>query len=150
MRSVIKNPEIISELKGLYIKKGILSPADVVSMARNPKSALHDSFEWDDSRAAEAYRIDQARGILQIVVEYLPSAPDIMSRVFISISDDANNGGGYRAMVDVLNDKDMRKTLVMDALNELQKFEHQYKAIKELVLIFSAIKKTRRRLGVAR
>jgi len=46
---------------------GVLYPADVVEAARNPNSAMHSQFEWDDSEAAEAYRLQQARALIRRV-----------------------------------------------------------------------------------
>jgi hypothetical protein len=46
---------------------GVLHPADVVEAARNPNSAMHNQFEWDDSEAAEAYRLQQARALIRRV-----------------------------------------------------------------------------------
>lgn len=46
---------------------GALRPDDVVDDARDPKSPLHDQFEWDDSVAAHKYRISQARTLIKTV-----------------------------------------------------------------------------------
>lgn len=36
---------------------GRLTPAEVLEEARNPESPLHDQFTWDDTEAAEKYRL---------------------------------------------------------------------------------------------
>jgi hypothetical protein len=46
---------------------GVLHPADVIAAARNPNSAMHGQFEWDNSEAAEAYRLQQARALIRRV-----------------------------------------------------------------------------------
>ncbi len=46
---------------------GRLTPGAVVEAARSPNSALHRHFEWDDRKAAEAYRRDQAREIIAVI-----------------------------------------------------------------------------------
>ena len=41
---------------------GKLRPKDVVEFARNPATALHECFEWDDKKAAVQGRLwEQAR-----------------------------------------------------------------------------------------
>ena len=35
---------------------GSVSPEHVVARARNPSSALHDAFDWDDTEAARQWR----------------------------------------------------------------------------------------------
>lgn len=46
---------------------GRLTPASVVNAARDPSSPLHAHFEWDESKAAHAYRLDQARALIRSV-----------------------------------------------------------------------------------
>ena len=53
--------EKLVELQDVY---GSLSAEIVVREARNKKSVLHRIFEWDDTRAAEKYRLYQARLLL--------------------------------------------------------------------------------------
>lgn len=43
-------------LQAIYDKNGRLTPQLVVNAAKNPKSALHSRFEWDDTKAAARYR----------------------------------------------------------------------------------------------
>jgi hypothetical protein len=57
---------IKEELEAIMVG-GVLSPADVIDAARNPNSAMHSQFEWDDSEAAQAYRLQQARALIRRV-----------------------------------------------------------------------------------
>ena len=45
--------------------QGNLTADAVVAEAANKRSPIHHLFEWDDSKAAHAYRIDQARMLLR-------------------------------------------------------------------------------------
>ena len=56
------------ELEKIKSKEN-LTPVSVVERAKNKKSILHKLFEWDDSEAAEQYRLQQARKIVSHVVE---------------------------------------------------------------------------------
>jgi hypothetical protein len=58
--------------------KGNKTPEKLLDFARgHPKSELHSCFEWNNSKAAEKYRLDQARHILGCLVitkvEYCPT-----------------------------------------------------------------------------
>ncbi|MEE4236521.1 MAG: hypothetical protein V2I51_07335 [Anderseniella sp.] len=44
---------------------GRITPSAIVEAARDEDSALHAYFEWDDSTAAEQYRLMQARELLR-------------------------------------------------------------------------------------
>lgn len=48
--------------------EGKITAARVVEIARDHSSPLHSWFEWDDSKAAEAHRLQQARTLLRAVV----------------------------------------------------------------------------------
>ncbi len=45
--------------------RGRISPPIVLEDARDPKSPLHNAFEWDDSIAGEKYRLEQAGDIIR-------------------------------------------------------------------------------------
>ena len=57
-------PDALRELEGLHAA-GKLTTANVLEIARDPRSPLHKHFEWDDALAAESYRLDQARALVQ-------------------------------------------------------------------------------------
>src|SRR3990167_2956704 len=61
-----KDKEIV--FKALKQIKGVskhLIPEAVVKRAENPKSPLHEYFEWNDTAAAQAYRIIQAGELIR-------------------------------------------------------------------------------------
>src|SRR5690606_1315589 len=47
---------------------GRLRPEDVVVSAQKQDSPLHAIFTWDDSKAANEYRLSQARRLIRLVV----------------------------------------------------------------------------------
>ena len=46
-----------------------LTPESVVGVAKNKKSVLHKYFEWDNDEAAEKWRLQQARNIVNHIIE---------------------------------------------------------------------------------
>jgi len=59
--------KVASELENLGEE---LTPEQIVSFAKhNEDSELHKCFEWDDTIAAEKYRLDQARLICRMLVD---------------------------------------------------------------------------------
>lgn len=107
---------------------GLLRPADVVRYAREqPNSALHQSFEWDDSIAAEKYRIIRARELIQVHV-LLPNRPDVKPvRAFCSLPEDRQRpGGGYRKLEQVLSDEQMRASLARQAKKDIEVLLSKY------------------------
>lgn len=123
---------------------GVLFPAHVVEAARATESPLHDWFEWDDSEAAERYRLWQARKLIavHVVVSEAPKVDPV--RAFVSLSTDRKGEGGYRVMADVQSDEAMRKVLLQDAIRDLELMQRKYRAIRELDRVFAEAEKVSR------
>lgn len=118
---------------------GILLPADVVRFARENASAeLHSQFTWDDTDAAEKFRLDQARQVIRAHVVIIGSDPTPI-RAQVSLSTDRANGGGYRPTIHVLADRGQNAVMVRDALRELQRVKQRYERISQLREIWAAI-----------
>jgi hypothetical protein len=123
---------------------GLLLPQDVVEEARHASSVLHSRFEWDNNEASERYRIWQARQLIAVCVERLPGVTAPVD-VFVSLSSDRYDKGGYRAVAEVVRDEDMRAEMLSDALSELEIFQLKYRRLKELIVVFKAIGKVRKK-----
>lgn len=135
--------EAIAELKHLAARHGgALLPEHVLEAARNKNSILHDRFEWDTNEAAEKYRLIQARLMLSVAVEVLPGSR-ITSRVFVSLKTDRLTGGGYRTLVDVMNDSDMHQQMLDDAVENIEHFQEKYKQLKELRRMMAVMDETK-------
>lgn len=64
------------ELDSLLSVDGTVTPARVVEHARDEQSAMHPCFEWDDGKAAHAFRLDQARSLVRSIVVVDPSVAE--------------------------------------------------------------------------
>lgn len=123
---------------------GILQPEIVVEEARRPSSPLHSKFTWDDTEAAHQYRIYQARNLIRVVVQMIPNTADSHERVWVSLKKDRENeGGGYRTLVSVLSNKDLREQLLNQAFEDMKYFQEKYSNLQELSEVFSAIRTVR-------
>ena len=148
-----KDAIIVRELKRIARKHGgVLDPAVVVESARPETSPLHDQFQWDDSAAAHAYRLWQARMLIRVRVSVLAEDTDPV-RVFVSLRDDRVQGrepgeGGYRVTEAVLKDPAMRARMLREALADIASWKRKYSALKELAGIFAAIDRARDDHGV--
>lgn len=66
---------LISDLQAIRDEHGTLTPALVVDLARDPDHPLHSRFEWDDSVAAEKWRLEQAGQLLRVTFRPDPKKP---------------------------------------------------------------------------
>lgn len=98
---------------------GILTPNAVVDDAKDPKSPLHDQFEWDDRKAAAHYRIEQARELIRKVrVEIEVDEKIIKVPKYIHEPNAGNQG--YAEVAKVRNDRDRAVAAMRCELDRLE------------------------------
>lgn len=93
---------------------GVLRVDDVLEEARQEGSILHKHFEWNNDKAAEQYRRDQARALIQRCKITLVDNTPVQVRAFVSLPSDRDAGGGYRLTAEVVSDETMKAELVRD------------------------------------
>lgn len=138
----MKKLNIEQELKKIAAKRGgLLKPADVVDAAKSKQHPLHKKFCWDDTKAAQEYRLWQARELIMSVrVVYEADEKQIPYRMFVSLTSDRKNSG-YREVVSVLRHDDRRAEMLQDAMNELRLAKAKYGFIKELAEVWESIER---------
>lgn len=72
-----------NEIADLKAKQPRLTPADLLLQARSSNSALHRFFDWNDSTAAQAYRMQQANQLLRVYVRYTAPPKPRVTKVMI-------------------------------------------------------------------
>ena len=112
-----------------------ITPQNVLEKARNKKSELHKCFEWDDSVAAEKYRLSQARQIIQLLV-ITPEQEDVTPVRIFQITSERNEYKENRFFVE---NKDEYRILLGRAKTELQAIKKRYATLSELEDVFNAI-----------
>ena len=95
-------------------KNGMLLIDDVLEEAKDENSILHKHFEWDDSEAADQYRRQQARALIQKCRIQLVETEPVSIRAFVSLPTDRGAGGGYRLTSEVVSDANMKEELLHD------------------------------------
>lgn len=134
------------EIEALGGRDGV-APADLVEAARNPGSAMHSYFEWDDAKAADAYRVQQARYLLRsIEVVIREEHPPIRAFHAVVVEDgpEGDDDGGdkprrYVPVSVVAADEALRRQVIEAALAELQGWRKRYAQYRELEQIGAAI-----------
>ena len=112
-----------------------ISPEEVLEKARDVNSELHKCFEWNDSIAAEKYRLQQARGILINLVYKEKESNAEPVRTF-QITSQRNV---YQPTVQFLVQEDEYQNLLKRAKSELESFKKRYHTLSELQEVFEAI-----------
>lgn len=124
------NPQEIGEALAAIADEheGRLTPGDVVEAARNKRSPLNPFFEWDDAAAAEAYRLDQARGLIRVVRVDVDT--DEPKRAYISVGD--ADGVSYRSLGDVQASTQLQLIVLKQAERDLSAWRKRYRELSDL------------------
>ena len=139
------NKEACAELDLLRAEHGgTVSPVQVLAFAKNKKTALHKLFIWDNTEAAERFRLLQAGAILRAYV-IVPSEGKPAMRAYVSLASDRDNGrsgnigaGVRRHIDDVMSDDILRAEYLRNALMDLRAIRRKYESIKELAEVWAA------------
>jgi hypothetical protein len=134
------NPQLIGEALSTIAASqgGKLTPGAVVEGARDPGSALHPHFDWNDAEAAEKWRVEQARDLIRCIrVDDLnPNQEPV--RAFLSIAGDA--GVSYRTVQDVRSSDDLQRRLLAAAERDLEAFTARYRVFKDICAVVETAK----------
>ena len=130
----------LKEIEALNKRHGGVAPdGSLVEHARNPKSVLHNEFEWDDEVASNKFRLITEKNIkrsLVVVTEKLndgqaePTEIRLFQRAKVECK-----GKPQRIWFntfDIMKDPHGRQQLVDNAKKELEAFTNKYKSLTEL------------------
>lgn len=139
--------QVVGErLEHLRQKHGGLDAVLVVEDARPPGAPTHEAFEWDDARAAEQYREDQARYLIRSVTVQQTGEEKPSVRAFVVVNETGAEQT-YTSVYVALADEQLRKQVLARALRELQQWEARYQELAELAEVLSAARAARERLA---
>lgn len=129
---------VLAEMDAIMREHGsLLRPVDVVEYARNPETALHECFEWDDGKAAEKFRLFQARQLIRVRIR-LQGASVQKIRAFVSLTPDRKvAGGGYRAIESVVAIEAYWQQLRNDVRREYLIFKRKFEVLPEWRAVFA-------------
>ena len=84
-----KDAQVIGvTIDSLRNDSGFVTPKVIVDNAKDAKSPIHKFFEWDNSSAAERFRIQQARDVNNHIVEIVVIAEEQKEqRSFVYVDD---------------------------------------------------------------
>ncbi len=122
---------------------GRLTPRVVVDAAREPGREIHRCFEWDDVRAAELYRENRARDVMQHVrVELIPQTADeepLVVRAFVNLTEGEQDAleRGYIPIARVLSDGELYAQTCERAARELDSMAKRYAGFQALSSILT-------------
>ena len=111
------------------------TPESVLEKAKDPKTALHGCFEWDDTKAAYKYRLIQARQIIQFLVIKGTEKTDTPQRAF----EITRETSVYAPVQLIVRNEDEYSALLAKAKAQLKQFADRYRRLSELEAVIEEI-----------
>jgi len=142
--------KISEEIIKIAENKG-LTAENVVESARNKESPLHRFFEWNDTLAAEEWRLQQARVLIHTIkIKITMDGDSKMIRAFenIKVTIDGDSFREYKPTIEILSNLGYRQQMIIKALGEVKYWQEKYALFKEFNPIFNKIKETERRVKI--
>lgn len=123
--------EALGELMERF--SGKLKPQELVDAARPKSSPIHSLFEWNDGKAADAFRLVQARhhiNHLQIIVQV--NGDGKVTKAYHSVLIEGDDDRTYASVAVVRRSVDLREQVVQQALRELERWTERYREYKSV------------------
>jgi hypothetical protein len=110
--------EMVAEALRSLARGGKLTPSRVVDAARNPDHPLHTHFDWDDSAAAELWRVEQARRLIRSVrVDVQVKTMTLSAPYYVRTPGAGASRQSYTATPVIARDEDMARMAVLREVN---------------------------------
>lgn len=130
------------EIEKLQEVRGFVTPVDLVDEARSEASPLHPAFTWDDARAGDLRRLDEARSILRhITIRIIrdePQSEPLVMRALVHVTS-GDGGARYVPIMVAMHDIDLRAEVIARAQSELATWARRYREYEELAGIVTAV-----------
>lgn len=115
-----------------------LTAENLVNASRPEDAPLHKEFEWNDEKAAELFRQEQARYMIRDIIIINDDSPkQEQVRAFVHIKQPEQQQ--YEPFQVVVKDEDKMSILLETAKKELASFKAKYCGILEFAKLFEAI-----------
>lgn len=154
-------------LNAIEKSKGEVTAKEFLEYSRPADSATHSMFEWDDSVAAEKFRLYQSGRIInQLAIEIVYTEDTTPQEVSINVIDDkpeiesdkpvatqtqivsayvnvkpksVREAASFVHTIDALKDSQQRAQVLANARGELTSFKRKYSVYKELAAVIREI-----------
>ena len=126
--------EIDAEISRIYNENGSITPDLVIKAAEDPNNVLHHLFEWDNSKAGNAHRVDQARQIITSVkINIVTESRTISAVSYVRDPRLSNDQQGYISVAKLKTDKDLAKDSIRYEFQRAYAHLHRAKTHAEIL-----------------
>ncbi|MCW1820798.1 hypothetical protein A5731_22760 [Mycolicibacterium conceptionense] len=130
--------EVEKAVRNIQERDGVCSPEAFVEEASDPKSPLHNLFEWDDATEAHQWRVHRAR---QIIGRFRITAGGVPTpaNVHVTIVEGGRKLEGYVPIERALSDEEMAQQVFREAASGLAGWRRRLTAFRHFHAADSAV-----------
>lgn len=145
IKSLYKVPAQIAgeKIEEIIQDQGSVTKENFLEASRPADSVTHDLFEWDDSAAAEKYRLHQSNMIINSItvkVSVDHKKEPITTRAFVNVLPEGGKEKAAFLRIDAaLSDEEYKTVVLANAIRELHEFKRKYETYSELSQVITAI-----------
>lgn len=114
-----KQNKLEGVVQDLFDKHGHIKPSMLLDEAQNEDSSIHNLFEWDDTKAAHEYRLDQSRKMLRKVKIIYDGEPERLIHIPKVIVKDESKEGEYKPVTAIVKVQDDFARALSEAVGKL-------------------------------
>lgn len=137
-KRAVSAEKVAKHIEQLEKQYGEVSSEIFLESARSESSEMHKLFEWDDKKAAEKYRIQQATQIIASIRVTVVSEEQepVITRAYVQYEP---RKSGYVSIRAAMDDAEKKGSVMAQARKELKWFTEKYKSFEELSDVIEAI-----------
>lgn len=142
-------PQVPAQIAGEEMERirvhnnGRLESRMLVEVSKPKDAPLHKAFEWNDKKAAEMWRVEQAGFMIRHITVSVekPDGEAKPTRAFVSVVRDEDRS--YTSIEHALSDAALRAQVVAQAWSELEAWHKRHAELVEFARVFTAIEQAR-------
>ena len=145
IKSMYKVPaQVVGEkMEEIIHEQGVVTKVNFLEASRPEDSETHDLFEWDDTKAAEKYRLHQSNMIINSLTVQISVADrenPINTRAFVNVQQENMRRHAEFLRIDTaMSDREFKTIVLANAIQELKEIRKKYAVYSELAQVFDAI-----------
>jgi hypothetical protein len=132
--------EAVVELERIREKYGTLKPEMVVEESKPEGALLHKCFQWDDTKAADMWRKEQARQLIKnITVTVTNDSVSATVRAIVNVVTSESDKRSYVPLIKAIHDDASYQDLLGQAKADMESFIAKYSQLNELNAVKQAM-----------
>lgn len=109
------------QISTIIKSEGAITPTRLVEEATPRDNVFHNYFEWNNIKAGEEYRLQQARDLINHIVEVTEIEGEMVEhRSFFNVHDVERKGKVYVTLMEVAENSDYRAQLIQKTQSALK------------------------------